>query len=61
MIRTYKIRDHEQVLNLHLEGLRDTGALPPQELTEWDADLRDIEGVYLNEGSHFWVVEEKAG
>ena len=58
MIRTFKARDYEQVLNLHLEGLRDTGALPPQELPEWDADLRDIEGVYLSEGSCFWVVEE---
>ena len=58
VIRTYEPRDRQQVWELHQEGLRDTGALYPGADPKWDDDLRDIEAVYLGEGSHFWVVEE---
>ncbi len=58
VIRTYEARDHQPVWELHQEGLRDTGALYPNADPKWDDDLRDIEGVYLGEGSHFWVAEQ---
>lgn len=58
-VRTYEQRDREQVWALHQEGLRDTGALLPQNQPEWDEDVRQVEKVYLTEGSHFWVVERE--
>jgi GNAT superfamily N-acetyltransferase len=59
VIRTYERRDQEEVWQLHVEGLRDTRAAVPNANPKWDEDLRNIEAVYLGEGSHFWVVEEK--
>lgn len=58
VVRTYEPRDQEQVWQLHMDGLRDTRAAFPDGNPEWDEDLRDIDTVYLCEGSHFWVVEE---
>lgn len=52
-IRTYEPKDSDQVWTLHTEGL-----LTPSADSHWDEDMRDIEVVYLGEGSHFWVVEE---
>ncbi len=58
VIRTYDRRDQERIWQLHVEGLQDTRAAFPDSNPEWDEDLRNIETVYLGEGSHFWVVEE---
>jgi GNAT superfamily N-acetyltransferase len=58
VIRTYEPRDREQVFDLHTEGLRDTRSVLPVRNPKWDDDLRNVEAVYLGEGSHFWVVEE---
>jgi GNAT superfamily N-acetyltransferase len=58
VVRTYEPRDQEQVWQLHMDGLRDTRAAFPDGDPKWDEDLRNIETVYLSEGSHFWVVEE---
>lgn len=58
VIRTYERKDRERVFELHTEGLRDTYSALPVADPRWDDDLRDIEAVYLGEGSHFWVVEE---
>ena len=59
VIRTYEPRDQERVWKLHVDGLRDTRAVLPVSDPKWDEDLRNIEAVYLNEGSHFWVVEQE--
>lgn len=59
VIRTYEAQDRERVWELHREGLRDTYSALPVADPKWDDDLRDIEAVYLGEGSHFWVVEEE--
>ena len=59
VIRTYEPRDRERVFELHTEGLRDTYSALPVVDPVWDEDLRNVEAVYLGEGSHFWVVEEE--
>jgi ribosomal protein S18 acetylase RimI-like enzyme len=59
VIRTYERRDQEEVWQLHVEGLRDTRAALPDANPKWDEDLRNIEAVYLGDGSHFWVVEDR--
>ncbi len=58
VVRTYEPRDQEQVWQLHAQGLQDTRAAVPGANPKWDEDMRNIDTVYLCEGSHFWVVEE---
>ncbi len=54
-IRRYEPRDREAVWNLHNVALRDAGAHLGN--GEWDDDLRDIEGVYLEVGGEFLIGE----
>ena len=59
VIRTYEAKDRERAWELHREGLLDTHSALPVTDPKWEDDLRDIEAVYLGEGSHFWVVEKE--
>jgi ribosomal protein S18 acetylase RimI-like enzyme len=51
--RQYQPSDNEQVRELHQVALRATGAFA--ESGEWDNDLNDIEGTYVNNGGDFIV------
>jgi GNAT superfamily N-acetyltransferase len=54
-IRRYAKADHARVLELHLLGLAQFDAVSPR--GSWDADVDDIEGVYLNGKGEFLVGE----
>jgi len=56
-IRRYETRDHDQVWDLHWEGVLGTTRDYPTVDPKYDEDLTRIEEVYLGEGSNFWVVE----
>lgn len=56
VVRRYAPGDAGQVWRLHEEGLRDFGAWVGGDPIS-DADLHDIEGVYLAARSNFWVAE----
>jgi GNAT superfamily N-acetyltransferase len=64
VLRHYEKRDADQVMALHLEGLRDTGAYYPAGAepgeSPWDADLKRIEETYLGPGCNFWVIEDRS-
>ena len=47
----------DAVWALHREGLEQTTPEYPDVLATYEADLHDLEGHYLGEGSHFWVAE----
>ena len=51
--RQYIPSDKEQVCQLHEVALRDTNAFGKS--GQWDSDLDDIEGKYLNNGGNFVV------
>ncbi len=54
-IRRYEPRDREAVWNLHNVALRDAEAHLGD--GQWDDDLHDIEGVYLENGGEFLIGE----
>ena len=54
-IRRYTPADHQRVVDLHIAGLEQFGVKAPH--GSWDADLDDIEGVYLSKGGDFLVGE----
>lgn len=51
-IRQYKYSDHNQVVELHKHALRVIGAYKSG---EWEKDLQDIEGNYINNKGEFLV------
>lgn len=53
LIRSYEPEDHEPVLKLHEDGLRQTGTFV--EDRELDGDLLDVESAYLASGGDFLV------
>jgi ribosomal protein S18 acetylase RimI-like enzyme len=55
LIRRYVKADHARVLELHLLGLKQFDAESPR--GKWDADIDDIEGVYLSDKGEFLVGE----
>ena len=55
MIRRYVEADHARVLELHVLGLKQFEADTPR--GSWDADVDDIEGVYLSKKGEFLVGE----
>jgi ribosomal protein S18 acetylase RimI-like enzyme len=55
-VRRFESPDAEAVCDLHERVLRDAGAFDP-ELTHLDADLQQIECVYLDSGGEFLVGE----
>jgi GNAT superfamily N-acetyltransferase len=55
LIRRYLEADHARVLELHILGLEQFEASSPR--GSWDADVDDIEGVYLNNRGEFLVGE----
>jgi ribosomal protein S18 acetylase RimI-like enzyme len=55
LIRRYAEADHSKVLELHILGLRQFEADSPR--GSWDADIDDIEGVYLSKKGEFLVGE----
>jgi ribosomal protein S18 acetylase RimI-like enzyme len=57
-IRRYEPADHEQVLELHERALRDTGGYVEDVPPEFEADLHDIAGTYLDNGE-FLVGEHR--
>lgn len=57
VIRSYEPRDQEAVWRLHVEGLEATRSAVKVG-SQFDEDLRDVEAVYLKDGSHFWVVQD---
>lgn len=59
-LRRYEPADRERVLELHEEALRATGEYIEDVPAEVEADLRDIEGAYLQPGGEF-LVGEMAG
>jgi ribosomal protein S18 acetylase RimI-like enzyme len=54
-IRRYVEADHARVLELHMLGLAQFDAVSPR--GSWDADVDDIEGVYLSNNGEFLVGE----
>lgn len=54
-IRRYAPSDHHRVLELHEEALRATGVYIEDVPAEVEADLRNIEGTYLETGGEFLV------
>jgi len=55
LIRRYVEADQAKVLELHLLGLKQFDAESPR--GKWDADIDDIEGVYLTKNGEFLVGE----
>jgi GNAT superfamily N-acetyltransferase len=55
LIRRYVEADHPRVLELHILGLKQFEANSPR--GSWDADIDDIEGVYLSNKGEFLVGE----
>ena len=55
LIRRYVEADHAKVLELHVLGLKQFDAESPR--GKWDADVDDIEGVYLSNKGEFLVGE----
>jgi ribosomal protein S18 acetylase RimI-like enzyme len=55
LIRRYVEADHTKVLELHVLGLRQFDAESPR--GKWDADIDDIEEVYLSNKGEFLVGE----
>ncbi len=50
-LRRYRSSDHERVLQLHYQGLEQTGVRTNDDFyEEYDADLTRIEEEYLNDG-----------
>lgn len=58
-LRSYEPRDAAEVWDLHMQGIQDTFARHGE--ADWDADVRDVPGVYLKPGSNFWVLEAADG
>jgi len=52
-IRRYRTQDYQQVWDLHVLALKQTGAYI--EDAEFDADLQQIEAIYLNNDGEFLV------
>ncbi|KUG01816.1 N-acetyltransferase CML2 [Phytophthora nicotianae] len=65
VIRQYRSLDHEEVVQLYLNGMRSYSFEGEDEASKtlWEqvrqasvnSDLADIEGVYLTSGGNFWV------
>ena len=55
--RQFRSSDYSQVIGLHEAALRDAGVFIEQGGSDLDADLNDIEGVYINDGGDFLVGE----
>lgn len=60
LIRTFEPRDAEAAWDLHIEGILDVAVAHHTSNEDWDKDVRDIPGHYLQSGAHFWVVEDAA-
>lgn len=60
-IRTYELRDHDEVWRLHLEGVLRTTPEYRTAYADYEKDLHAIEATYLGEGAHFWVIEAPEG
>ncbi|KAF1780968.1 Acyl-CoA N-acyltransferase [Phytophthora cactorum] len=64
-IRQYRCTDHDEVVQLYLDGMRSYAFEGEDEASEtlWEqvrqasvnSDLADIEGVYLTSGGNYWV------
>ena len=58
VLRRFENKDKEAVYDLHIKALKHAGTFieRPNLRTEWDKDLQDIEGVYINNKGEFFIV-----
>jgi|SRR3989344_2855412 len=58
VLRRFESKDKEAVYDLHIKALKHAGTFieTPNLRNEWDKDLANIEGVYINNKGEFFVV-----
>lgn len=59
-LRPYRPGDREALVDIDLAFQREVGLGTPERPLHHNADFADIEGVYLNDGGAFWVLEDAA-
>src|SRR3989344_4280519 len=56
-VRRFENKDKESVYDLHIKAMKHAGILieTSNARSEWDKDLDDIEGIYINNEGEFYV------